>query len=77
MNRRPEENAEPVFRTVEWSDPRWERDGLRQITAKSPALAQRVDLTLHVPEAARAAGAGACRWSSCCTACMARTGPGL
>ncbi len=57
MSTRPEENAEPVFRTVEWSDPRWERDGLRQITAKSPALAQRVDLTLHVPEAARAVGA--------------------
>jgi S-formylglutathione hydrolase FrmB len=36
------------FRTVEISDPRWERDGLRHVTVKSPALAQRADLSVFV-----------------------------
>lgn len=40
------------FRTVELSDPRHERDGLRHVTVKSPALSQRADLTVHVPPAA-------------------------
>jgi S-formylglutathione hydrolase FrmB len=34
------------FRTVEISDPRWERDGLRQVTVKSPSLGQRADVTV-------------------------------
>jgi len=42
------------FRTVEVSDPRWERDGLRHVTVKSSALGQRADLSLFVcPEAVR------------------------
>ncbi|NBV84697.1 MAG: esterase [Verrucomicrobia bacterium] len=36
------------FRTVEVSDPRWERDGLRHVTVKSAALGQRADLSLFV-----------------------------
>ena len=36
------------FRTVEISDPRWERDGLRHVTLKSPALAQRADMSVFV-----------------------------
>jgi S-formylglutathione hydrolase FrmB len=39
----------PVFRTIEVSDPRFELEGLRWITVKSPALRQRADLTLFVP----------------------------
>jgi len=46
-----------VFGTVEVSDPRFESDGLRCVTVKSPALAQRADITVHVPPAA-ADGAG-------------------
>ena len=46
-----------VFGTVEVSDPRFENDGLRCVTVKSPALAQRADITVHVPPAA-ADGAG-------------------
>ena len=42
----------PVFRTVEVSDSRFESEGLRCVTVKSPALSQRVDLTVHVPAAA-------------------------
>jgi enterochelin esterase-like enzyme len=38
------------FRTVEVSDPRWERDGLRQVTVKSGALGQRVDVTVFASE---------------------------
>ncbi|MEY5026589.1 MAG: Endo,4-beta-xylanase precursor [Verrucomicrobiota bacterium] len=38
------------FRTVELSDPRWERDGLRQVTVKSAALGQRVDVSVFASE---------------------------
>ena len=44
----------PLFRTVEISDPRFERDDLRHVTVKSPALGQRADLTIHAPPLARA-----------------------
>src|SRR5215831_11936317 len=37
------------FRTIEISDPRFELEGLRWVTAKSSALRQRADLTLFVP----------------------------
>jgi S-formylglutathione hydrolase FrmB len=37
-----------TFRTVEVSDPRWERDGLRHVTVKSSALRQRADLSVFV-----------------------------
>lgn len=37
------------FRTIEISEPRFEIDGLRFVTVKSPALGQRADLTLFVP----------------------------
>ena len=37
------------FRTVELSDPRFEAEGLRWITVKSPALGQRADITVYVP----------------------------
>jgi enterochelin esterase-like enzyme len=37
------------FATVELSDPRFERDGLRLVTVKSPALGRRADLTVYVP----------------------------
>jgi S-formylglutathione hydrolase FrmB len=43
-----------TFRTIEISDPRFERDGLRCITFKSPALRGRADVTLFVPESAPA-----------------------
>ena len=43
------------FPTIEISDPRFESDGLRFITAKSPALAGRVDVTVYVPERAKTA----------------------
>lgn len=43
-----------AFRTVEVSDPRFERDDLRLVTVKSPALGQRADVTVHAPTAARA-----------------------
>lgn len=42
------QTAAILFRTVEISDPRWEKDGLRQVTVKSPALAQRADLSVFV-----------------------------
>ena len=38
------------FRTIEISDPRFERGGLRHITLKSNALQQRADITLFIPE---------------------------
>ena len=38
------------FRSIEISDPAFERDGLRHITLKSRALQQRADITLFVPE---------------------------
>lgn len=37
------------FRTVEISDPRFETDGLRQVTVKSEALGGRGDVTVFVP----------------------------
>jgi len=40
------------FRTIEVSDPRFEAQGLRWVTVKSPALRQRADLTLFVPRQA-------------------------
>lgn len=41
------------FHTVEVSDPTFESEGLRQVTAKSSAVGGRVDMTLHVPTRAR------------------------
>ncbi|HVU51044.1 MAG TPA: alpha/beta hydrolase-fold protein [Polyangia bacterium] len=41
--------ADTPFATVELSDPRFERDGLRLVTVKSPALGRRADLTVFVP----------------------------
>lgn len=38
------------FRTVELSDPRFERDGLRLVTVKSPSLRRRADLTVWIPD---------------------------
>lgn len=38
------------FRTVEVSDPRWERDGLRQVTVKSSALGQRADMSVFASQ---------------------------
>lgn len=38
------------FRTSQVSDPRMERDGLRYVTVKSPALGQRADLSIYVDE---------------------------
>ena len=37
------------FRTIRVSDPRYERDGIRFVTFKSPALGGRGDVTLYVP----------------------------
>jgi putative tributyrin esterase len=37
------------YRNVELSDPRYERDHLRQLTFKSPALKARGDVTIFVP----------------------------
>ena len=39
------------FRTVEISDPIYERDGLRSITVKSAALGQRADVSIWAPDA--------------------------
>lgn len=44
---------ESAFRTIKVSDPRFERDGLRYVTVKSPALKQRGDIVLFVPEDAK------------------------
>lgn len=41
--------TESPFRTVELSDPRYEREGLRHVTVKSAALRGRADITLFVP----------------------------
>jgi S-formylglutathione hydrolase FrmB len=38
------------FSTVELSDPRFERDGLRTVTVKSAALGRRADVTVFVPQ---------------------------
>lgn len=40
------------FRTIEISDPRFEFEGLRWVTVKSPALKQRADITFFVPRQA-------------------------
>jgi S-formylglutathione hydrolase FrmB len=37
------------FRTVEISDPRFERDGLKFVTVKSPALGRRADVSVWSP----------------------------
>lgn len=37
------------FRTIELSDPRFEHDGIRHMTVKSPALGRRGDLSLYIP----------------------------
>lgn len=39
----------PAFRTIEISDPRFEREGLREITFKSSSLRGRADVTLWLP----------------------------
>jgi enterochelin esterase-like enzyme len=41
------------FRTVELSDPGFERDGLRHITVKSASLKRRGDITFFIPEQLR------------------------
>jgi len=43
------------FRTIEISDPRFESDGLREVTFKSPSLRGRADVTLWLPPGAEAA----------------------
>jgi S-formylglutathione hydrolase FrmB len=40
------------FRTIEVSDPRFEHEGLREVTFKSPSLRRRADMTVFVPAAA-------------------------
>jgi putative tributyrin esterase len=40
------------FRTIEISDPRFEQEGLREITFKSPSLRGRADVTLWLPPGA-------------------------
>ncbi len=40
------------FRTIEVSDPRFEHEGLRDVTFKSPSLRGRADLTLWLPPGA-------------------------
>ncbi len=47
-----------TFRTVEVSDPRWEQDGLRHVTVKSAALAQRADMSVYVCPGAAEKAAG-------------------
>ncbi|WP_375447873.1 alpha/beta hydrolase [uncultured Fibrella sp.] len=42
---------ETTLRTIEISDPAYERDGLRQITVKTPNLAGRGDITVWIPDA--------------------------
>ncbi|MDQ3624701.1 MAG: alpha/beta hydrolase-fold protein [Verrucomicrobiota bacterium] len=41
-----------IFRTIEVSDGRFEHEGLRCVTVKSPSLRMRADVTLYVPRAA-------------------------
>jgi putative tributyrin esterase len=45
-----------MFRTFEISDARFEAEGLRWVTVKSPALRQRADMTLFVPREAASLG---------------------
>ena len=42
----------PRFRTIEVSDPRFEHEGVREITFKSPSLRGRADVTLWLPPGA-------------------------
>jgi putative tributyrin esterase len=42
-----------AFRTIEISDPAFAQEGLRFVTAKSPALGRRADLCLWAPEASK------------------------
>jgi S-formylglutathione hydrolase FrmB len=42
-----------TLKNFEWSDPRFEKDGLRQLTITTPNLGGRGDITLFVPESAR------------------------
>jgi len=44
------------FRTIELSDPRFEHEGIRHMTVKSPALGRRGDLSLYVPPQVAAQG---------------------
>ena len=44
----------PRFRSIEVSDPRFEHEGLREITFKSPSLRGRADVTLWLPPGADA-----------------------
>jgi putative tributyrin esterase len=44
-----------AFRTIEISEARFEAEGLRWVTVKSPALRHRADLTLFVPRQAASA----------------------
>ena len=37
------------FRTIEFSSPAFEHQGLRHVTVKSPSLRRRADITLWVP----------------------------
>lgn len=46
-----EPNPPIGFRSVEISDPALERDGLRLVTVKSPALGGRADVSLWIPQA--------------------------
>ena len=39
----------PRFRTIEVSDPRFEHEGMREVTFKSPSLRGRADVTLWLP----------------------------
>ncbi len=43
--------TERAFRTLEMSDPAFERDGLRHLTVKSEALGRRGDISLWIPDA--------------------------
>ncbi len=45
-----------AFRTIEISDPRFEREGLREVTFKSPSLRGRADVTLWLPDGAARLG---------------------
>jgi len=41
------------FRTIKFSDPKFETGGLRHVTVKSNALHKRVDATIYIPEQAK------------------------
>ena len=43
----------PSFRTIDISDPRFEAEGLRHVTVKSPSLRGRADLTVWAPAGVR------------------------